>query len=470
MEQAAETKAPETMERLLPGQAPVLTPGHTLETITDKIVSIVLRRPVTLGWVGGFVFFFGLMNVLLFAMAYLFFRGVGIWGINVPVGWGFAIVNFVWWVGIGHAGTLISAILLLLKQGWRNSINRFAEAMTLFAVACAGVFPLIHTGRPWLAYWLFPYPNTMGVWPQFRSPLLWDVFAVSTYATISALFWFVGLIPDLATFRDTAQNPVAKKIYGLLALGWRGSARHWKRYESAYLLLAGLATPLVLSVHTVVSFDFAISIVPGWHTTVFPPYFVAGAIYSGFAMVLVLAIPIRKFYGVQDMMTMRHLDNAAKVMLGTGLIVAYGYSMEAFYAYYSGNIYEFFVLKNRMLGPLAWSYWCLILFNVLIPQLLWIRKVRQNTLALFCTSLVVLLGMWLERFVIVVTSLHRDFLPSSWGMYTATRWDYAIYVGTLGLFFCAMFLFVRLMPMITIFEMRMLLPQSKLSEEVAAND
>ena len=470
MEQAAETKAPETMERLLPGQAPVLTPGHTLETITDKIVSIVLRRPVTLGWVGGFVFFFGLMNVLLFAMAYLFFRGVGIWGINVPVGWGFAIVNFVWWVGIGHAGTLISAVLLLLKQGWRNSINRFAEAMTLFAVACAGVFPLIHTGRPWLAYWLFPYPNTMGVWPQFRSPLLWDVFAVSTYATISALFWFVGLIPDLATFRDSAQNPVAKKIYGLLALGWRGSARHWKRYESAYLLLAGLATPLVLSVHTVVSFDFAISIVPGWHTTVFPPYFVAGAIYSGFAMVLVLAIPIRKFYGVQDMMTMRHLDNAAKVMLGTGLIVAYGYSMEAFYAYYSGNIYEFFVLKNRMLGPLAWSYWCLILFNVLIPQLLWIRKVRQNTLALFCTSLVVLLGMWLERFVIVVTSLHRDFLPSSWGMYTATRWDYAIYVGTLGLFFCAMFLFVRLMPMITIFEMRMLLPQSRVTSSEAAHD
>ena len=281
-------------QRLLPGQAPVLLPGHTLETITDKIVSIVLRRPVTLGWLGGFVFFFGLLNLLMLAAAYLFFRGVGIWGINIPVGWGFAIVNFVWWIGIGHAGTLISAILLLLKQGWRNSINRFAEAMTLFAVSCAGMFPLLHMGRPWLAYWLFPYPNTMGVWPQFRSPLLWDVFAVSTYATISALFWFVGLIPDLATLRDTATNPVAKTIYGLLAMGWRGSARHWKRYESAYLLLAGLATPLVLSVHTVVSFDFAISILPGWHTTVFPPYFVAGAIYSGFAMVLVLAIPIRK--------------------------------------------------------------------------------------------------------------------------------------------------------------------------------
>jgi molybdopterin-containing oxidoreductase family membrane subunit len=386
------------------------------------------------------------------------------------VGWGFAIVNFVWWVGIGHAGTLISAILLLLKQGWRNSINRFAEAMTLFAVACAGVFPLIHTGRPWLAYWLFPYPNTMGVWPQFRSPLLWDVFAVSTYATISALFWFVGLIPDLATFRDTAKNPVAKTIYGLLAMGWRGSARHWKRYESAYILLAGLATPLVLSVHTVVSFDFAISIIPGWHTTVFPPYFVAGAIYSGFAMVLVLAIPIRRFYGVEDMMTLRHLDNAAKVMLGTGLIVAYGYTMEAFYAYYSGNAYELFMFKNRMLGPMAWAYWCLILFNILIPQVLWIRKVRLNPGMLFGTSLVILFGMWLERFVIVVTSLHRDFLPSSWGMYVATRWDYAVFAGTLGLFFSAMFLFVRLMPMITIFEMRMLLPQSKLSEEVAADD
>jgi Ni/Fe-hydrogenase subunit HybB-like protein len=459
-----------TEERLLPGQSPVLLPGHTLETVTDKIVSIVLRRPVTLGWLGGFVFFFGLLNLLMFAAAYLFFRGVGIWGINIPVGWGFAIVNFVWWIGIGHAGTLISAILLLLKQGWRNSINRFAEAMTLFAVACAGMFPLLHMGRPWLAYWVFPYPNTMGVWPQFRSPLLWDVFAVSTYATISALFWFIGLIPDLATFRDTATNPVAKTVYGLLAMGWRGSARHWRRYESAYLLLAGLATPLVLSVHTVVSFDFAISILPGWHTTVFPPYFVAGAIYSGFAMVLVLAIPIRRFYGVQDMITLRHLDNAAKIMLGTGLIVAYGYIMEAFYAYYSGNFYERFMFMNRAFGPMGWAYWCLITFNILTPQLLWIRKVRLSPPMLFATSLVVLLGMWLERFVIIVVGLHRDFLPSSWGSYVATRWDYAVYAGTLGLFFTAMFLFVRLMPMITIFEMRTLLPQAKLSEEVAAHD
>jgi molybdopterin-containing oxidoreductase family membrane subunit len=471
MAQVPDTNASVTVEeRLLPGQAPVLLPGHTLETVTDKIVSIVLRRPVTLGWLGGFVFFFALLNLLMLGAAYLFFRGVGIWGINIPVGWGFAIVNFVWWIGIGHAGTLISAILLLLKQGWRNSINRFAEAMTLFAVACAGMFPLLHMGRPWLAYWVFPYPNTMGVWPQFRSPLLWDVFAVSTYATISALFWFIGLIPDLATFRDTATNPVAKTIYGLLAMGWRGSARHWRRYESAYLLLAGLATPLVLSVHTVVSFDFAISILPGWHTTVFPPYFVAGAIYSGFAMVLVLAIPIRRFYGVEDMITLRHLDNAAKVMLGTGLIVAYGYMMEAFYAYYSGNFYERFMFMNRMFGPMGWAYWCLILFNILIPQILWIRKVRMNPPMLFLTSLVVLVGMWLERFVIIVVSLHRDFLPSSWGSYVATRWDYAIYLGTIGLFFTAMLLFVRLMPMITIFEMRTLLPQSKLSEEVAAHD
>ncbi len=465
-----ESTATTPIERLLPGQVPVLAPGHSFGTLTDKITAIVLRRPITLGWLAGIVIAFTFLNVMMLAIGYLIFRGTGIWGINQPVGWGFAIINFVWWVGIGHAGTLISAILLLLKQNWRNSINRFAEAMTLFAVACAGIFPLIHTGRPWVAYWLFPYPNTMGVWPQFRSPLVWDVFAVSTYATISALFWFVGLIPDLATFRDTAKNPFARQIYGLLAMGWTGSVRHWKRYESAYLLLAGLATPLVLSVHTVVSFDFAVSIVPGWHTTVFPPYFVAGAIYSGFAMVLVLAIPIRAFYGVKDMITERHLDNAAKVMLGTGLIVAYGYLMEAFFAYYSGNPYEFFVLRNRALGPMAWSYWCLIIFNVLIPQVLWSRKVRLSPPKLFLTSLVVLFGMWLERFVIVVTSLHRDYLPSSWGSYTPTRWDYATFLGTLGLFFTAMLLFVRVMPMITIFEMKMLLPEAAVKEEVAAHD
>jgi len=328
---------------LAPASPPVIAPGHTFATITDKISAIVLTRGTPAGWFLGFAIAFGLLMLFLMAVTWLFIRGVGIWGINIPVGWGFAIVNFVWWVGIGHAGTLISAILLLLHQQWRTSINRFAEAMTLFAVACAGMFPILHMGRPWLAYWLFPYPNSMSVWPQFRSPLVWDVFAISTYATVSALFWFIGLVPDLATLRDRATSPIKRVIYGVFALGWRGSARHWARYETAYLLLAGLATPLVISVHTVVSFDFALSIMPGWHTTIFPPYFVAGAIYSGFAMVLTLAIPIRAAYGLKDFITDRHLENMAKVMLTTGLIVAYGYSMEAFMAWYSGNQYERFM-------------------------------------------------------------------------------------------------------------------------------
>src|SRR5437588_12679782 len=330
----------EPIEEVEVGQrAPVIEPGYTFTTVTDKISSIVLTRPTSMGWLVGFGISFLLTMMLLYAIGYLFLRGVGIWGVNIPVGWGFAIVNFVWWIGIGHAGTLISAILLLLRQSWRNSINRFAEAMTLFAVAAAGLFPILHLGRPWLAYWLFPYPNTMNYWPQFRSPLVWDVFAVSTYFTISLVFWFIGLIPDLATLRDRADSRAAQIIYGILAMGWRGSARHWHRYETAYLLLAGLATPLVLSVHTVVSFDFAISIVPGWHTTIFPPYFVAGAIYSGFAMVLMLAIPTRKFYGLEDFITQRHLENSAKVMLATGLILAYGYAMEAFMNWYGGNPY-----------------------------------------------------------------------------------------------------------------------------------
>jgi len=308
-------------------RAPVIEPGHTFGTVTEKISAIVLTRPASNGWFLGFGIFFMLTMMMLYAIGYLVLKGIGIWGVTIPIGWGFAIVNFVWWIGIGHAGTLISAILLLLRQSWRNSINRFAEAMTLFAVASAGIFPAIHVGRPWVAYWLFPYPSTMGVWPQFRSPLIWDVFAVSTYATISALFWFMGLIPDFATLRDRSDKRPLKIVYGMLSLGWRGSARHWHRYETAYLLLAGLATPLVLSVHTVVSFDFAVGIVPGWHTTIFPPYFVAGAIYSGFAMVLMLAIPIRKIYGLEDFITERHLQNSAKVMLATGLIVAYGYGI-----------------------------------------------------------------------------------------------------------------------------------------------
>jgi Ni/Fe-hydrogenase subunit HybB-like protein len=445
-------------------KAPVIAPGHTFGTITDQISSIVLTRPVSNGWLVGFGVSALVTMMLLYAVGYLFLRGVGIWGVNIPIGWGFAIVNFVWWIGIGHAGTLISAILLLLRQPWRNSINRFAEAMTLFAVSCAGLFPILHLGRPWLAYWLFPYPNSMNYWPQFRSPLVWDVFAVSTYFTISLVFWFIGLIPDLATLRDRAESRWAAMIYGILAMGWRGSARHWKRYDKAYLLLAGLATPLVLSVHTVVSFDFAVAIVPGWHTTIFPPYFVAGAIYSGFAMVLMLAIPIRKIYGLEDFITLRHLDNSAKVMLATGLIVAYGYAIEAFMGWYSGNHFDAFLLSNRLHGPYRFTYYALLFCNIVFPQLLWIRKWRIKPLRLFLVSGVVLVGMWLERFVIVVVSLHRDFLASSWGMYYPTKWDWMTYIGTIGFFLAAFFLFVRILPMISIFEMRTLLPEAEVKE------
>src|ERR1017187_891236 len=434
--------------------SPVIEPGHTYASVTDKISSIVLSRKQPKGWYFGFAIAFALLMLLTYAITYLLVVGVGIWGINIPVGWGFAIVNFVWWIGIGHAGTLISAILLLLRQKWRTSINRFAEAMTLFAVACAGIFPLIHMGRPWLFYWMMPYPNTMYLWPQFRSPLVWDVFAVSTYATVSLMFWFVGLIPDLATLRDRAKNHAAKIIYGIFAMGWRGSAVHWHRYETASLLLAGLATPLVVSVHTVVSFDFAAALVPGWHTTIFPPYFVAGAIYSGFAMVMTLSIPIRKFYGLEDFITMRHLENMAKVMLATGLIVAYGYMMETFGAFYSGNQYDKFVVLNRWFGPYAFFYWMLILCNIAIPQMMWFKKIRTNVAVLFVISLIVNIGMWLERFIIVVTSLHRDFLPSSWGIYTPTRWDWATYTGTIGLFLTLLFLFIRYLPVISISEMR----------------
>jgi molybdopterin-containing oxidoreductase family membrane subunit len=446
-------------------RAPVIQPGYTFATVTDKISSIVLTRPASLGWVVGFAAGFMVTMMLLFALGYLFMKGVGIWGINIPIGWGFAIVNFVWWIGIGHAGTLISAILLLLRQSWRNSINRFAEAMTLFAVSCAGIFPLVHTGRPWLAYWMFPYPNTMNYWPQFRSPLLWDVFAVSTYFTVSLLFWFIGLIPDLATLRDRSDNKYARISYGLLAMGWRGSARHWARYETAYLLLAGLATPLVLSVHTVVSFDFAVAIVPGWHTTIFPPYFVAGAIYSGFAMVLMLAIPIRKIYGLEGFITDRHLQNSAGVMLATGWIVAYGYAIEAFTGWYGGNRYDQTLLWNRLHGPYANLYYLLLICNIFIPQLLWFRKMRTNPVWLFLISLVILVGMWLERFVIIVISLSRDFLTSSWGMYYPTKWDWMTYFGTIGMFLTAMFLFVRILPMISIFEMRTLLPEAEVKPE-----
>ena len=448
------------------GTPPVIAPGYTFGTVTDKISSIVLTRKTPRGWYVGFGIAFLLTMVLLVSITYLLMKGIGIWGNNQPVGWAFEITNFVWWIGIGHAGTLISAVLLLLKQTWRTSINRFAEAMTLFAVACAALFPALHTGRPWLDYWLLPYPNTMGLWPQFRSPIMWDVFAVTTYATVSLLFWFVGLLPDLATLRDRSQSRVGRFIYGLLAMGWRGSARHWHQYDTAYLLLAGLATPLVVSVHTVVSFDFAVAIVPGWHTTIFPPYFVAGAIYSGFAMVLTLAIPIRAVYGLEDFITTRHLENMAKVMLVTGLIVAYGYTVEAFIAWYSGNAYEGFMIWNRITGPYRSLYWALLFCNVLAPQVLWFRRVRKYAPGLFVVSLIVNVGMWLERFIIVVTSLHRDFLPSSWGMFRPTIWDFGLYLGTIGLFVALLLLFLRVLPMISIFEMRTILPSAKVDEDV----
>jgi Ni/Fe-hydrogenase subunit HybB-like protein len=447
------------------GEYRVIAPGHTFKSVTETVSRIVLTSHTPLGWWFGFVLAGGVVGILLTAVTWLFLKGVGIWAITMPVAWGFAIINFVWWIGIGHAGTLISAILLLFKQGWRNSINRFAEAMTIFAVVCAGMFPLIHVGRPWLGYWLFPYPSSMNYWPQFRSPLLWDVFAVSTYATISVVFWYIGMIPDLGTLRDRSQSKFAQFIYGLVSLGWRGSVRHWVRYETASLLLAGLATPLVLSVHSVISLDFSVALLPGWHTTIFPPYFVAGAIYSGFAMVLTLAIPIRRFYHLEDLITIRHIDNMGKVMLATGLIVAYGYSTEVFMSWYSASHWEYFMMWNRMFGPMGWSYWVLITCNIALPQLMWLRKFRTSVGLMFLMSLIVNTGMWFERFVIVVTSLTRDYLPSSWGTYRATKWDYATFVGTLGLFTFLFFLFVRFLPMIPMSELRLMLPQAKVKEK-----
>jgi len=459
----SEVPARPTQENPTPAPG-ILAPGYTFTTLTDKLASIALSRRTPLVWFIGIAVGFSLSMALLGALGYLVVRGIGIWGVNQPVGWGFEIVNFVWWIGIGHAGTLISAILLLLRQPWRNSINRFAEAMTIFAVACAGIYPAFHTGRPWLDYWLIPYPNTMGMWPNFRSPLIWDVFAVSTYATVSLLFWYVGMIPDLATLRDRAKKLSFKVFYGMLALGWRGSARHWARYETASLLLAGLATPLVVSVHTVVSFDFAAGIVPGWHATIFPPYFVAGAVYAGFAMVLTLAIPLRKVYGLQDFITKKHLDNMAKILLATGLIVGYGYCVEAFMAFYSGNTYERFMMFNRLEGPYKHMYWLLLFCNLVAPQVFWFRKVRQSVPWLFVVAMIVNVGMWLERYIIVVVSLHRDYLPSSWGMYHGTIWDWTTFIGTIGLFLALLFLFIRLLPMISIFEMRAILPDAKVHE------
>jgi len=446
----------------------VITSGHTYRSVSDRISDIVLEWPVGMKWAGGLFVALTLLFIFHICLVWILTQGVGVWGINIPVGWGFAITNFVWWIGIGHAGTLISAFLLLMRQQWRTSINRFAEAMTIFAVACAGMFPLLHMGRPWLFYWILPYPDTMGVWPQFRSPLVWDVFAVSTYLTVSLVFWYTGLLPDVATLRDRAKSRTVKIIYGIVSLGWRGSAKHWSRYEMCGLLLAGLSTPLVVSVHTVVSFDFTIALLPGWHSTIFPPYFVAGAIYSGFAMVLTLAIPLRRYYHLEDFVTMKHLDFMAKVMLATGLVVTYSYIMEAFMAFYSGNTFDHYMMINRMTGPYAKVFWTLIFCNLVGPQVLWLRKFRRSPWLLFGVSLVVQTGMWLERFVIIVTSLHRDFLPSSWGMFYPTRWDYMTFLGTLGLFFTLFYLFIRFLPMIAIHELRDLVHKKHEEEEMAA--
>lgn len=458
-------KATDQSTQFLRTPAPVLEPGHTYATVTDQISAIVLSGRSPRSWLIGFSIAFVFFLTFLYATAYLVMTGVGIWGNNIPVAWAFDIINFVWWIGIGHAGTLISAILLLFRQTWRTSINRFAEAMTLFAVACAGLYPLLHLGRPWVFYWLLPYPNTMGLWPQFRSPLIWDVFAVSTYATVSLLFWYVGLIPDLATLRDRAQRKLAQIMYGILAMGWRGSANHWHNYQTAYLLLAGLSTPLVVSVHSIVGLDFAVSIVPGWHVTLFPPYFVAGAIFSGFAMVMTLAIPLRAVYGLHDFITARHLSNMAKIMLTTGLIVAYGYLMEIFFAWYSANDREWALVLHRAQGPYAVTYWSLIACNVVVPQLLWFGAVRRNVPLLFAISLVVNVGMWLERFVIIVISLHHEYLPSAWEMYYPTKWDFAQFFGSIGLFFTLLFLFIRFLPVISIFELRELVHETHLAHE-----
>jgi molybdopterin-containing oxidoreductase family membrane subunit len=441
--------------------AEILKGPHTYGTITDKIASSVLRRGAPLGWLVGFGVASAFAGLLALSIGATLLYGIGLWGVNIPVGWGFAIVNFVWWIGIGHAGTLISAILLLLHQAWRTSINRFAEAMTIFAVMCAGLFPLMHMGRPQLAYFLFPYPNTMLLWPQWRSPLVWDVFAVSTYFTVSFLFWYLGLVPDFGTLRDQARHWSAKMAFGFLSLGWRGSARHWHRYEQAYLLLAGLATPLVVSVHTVVSLDFTAAIVPGWHSTIFPPYFVAGAIFSGFAMVLTIAIPLRWAYGLHGFITDRHLQNMGKLMLATGMIVFYGYIMEFFIDFYGHDVFEQYVAHNRMFGPYAWVFWSLVFFNIVSIQPLWSHKVRSNVYALFAIAICVNIGMWLERFMIVVVSLHRDFLTSSWRMYYPTWVDIGMYVGSIGFFVWCMLLFIRFMPVISIAEMRGLLKEEE---------
>ncbi len=442
---------------------PLVEGGLNFHDITD-LVSTHTEKRTPFGWFVAFsIANIGLL-ILLYCIGYLFYNGTGVWGLNNPVGWGYAIVNFVWWVGIGHAGTLISAILFLFRQQWRTGINRAAEAMTIFAVICALVFPTIHVGRVWVIYWTLPIPNQMEMWPQFRSPLLWDVFAVSVYFTVSLVFWYVGLIPDLGTLRDRAVlkgKVLRARILGVLSMGWSGANRHWRNYEKAYLLLAGLATPLVLSVHSVVSFDFAVSIIPGWHTTVFPPYFVAGAIFSGFAMVVTLLVIARKIYNLENIITLNHLEKMNIIILLTGTLVGFAYITEFFIAWYSGVYYEQYqFFEVRMKGPYAWAYWTMMFCNLIFPQFFWVKKLRRHIGFMFLTSIVVNIGMWFERFVITVLSLHQDFLPSSWDYYTPTWVDVMTYVGTHGLFFTLFLLFLRFVPMVAMAEVKMVLPEA----------
>lgn len=442
---------------------PALVKGnHDFGSVTAMIADLcdTQKNKTPLGWYLAFGVSNILLLVLLGSIGYLFWEGTGIWGLQSPVGWGWAIINFVWWVGIGHAGTLISAILFLFRQNWRTAINRFAEAMTIFAVMCALVFPAIHVGRIWVIYWVFPIPNQMYMWPNFNSPLLWDVFAVSTYFTVSLLFWFVGLVPDMATVRDRVTSNLAKKVYGFLSLGWTGGNRQWQHYEKSYMILAGLATPLVLSVHTIVSFDFAVSIIPGWHTTIFPPYFVAGAIFSGFAMVQTLMLVARKIYKVKDIMTDDHMEKMNIVIIVTGTMVGFAYAMEFFIAWYSGVEYEKFIFMQRAFGQYAWAYWIMIVCNVVFPQLFWFKKMRRNVAVTFALSIIVNIGMWFERFVITVTSLSQDYLPSSWSYYSPTMWDVLTYLGTFGLFFTFFLLFLRFLPIVAIAEIKAVMPQA----------
>jgi len=448
----------------------LMTGENDFASITDDVCGIAERPTTPRAWYIAFAASVTGMTVMFGMLGYLLFNGVGVWGNNQPVAWGWPIVNFVFWVGIGHAGTLISAILFLFRQGWRTSINRFAEAMTIFAVCCAGIFPAVHIGRVWMAYYLFPVPNQMDMWPNFRSPLLWDVFAVSAYALTSLMFWYMGMIPDLATLRDRAKGKVRQFAYGLASMGWTGSARQWHRYEKAYLLLAGLATPLVLSVHSVVSFDFAVSQVPGWHTTIFPPYFVAGAIFSGFAMVVTLMIPARQFFGLKHLVTMKHLEIMCKIILATSMMVGYAYAIEFFIAWYGGNPYERFAFINRAMGPYAWAYWTMAICNVVVPQLFWFKQLRTNLWVMMAVCILVNVGMWFERFVITVISLSRDFLPSSWGYFKPTAVDVLTFAGSFGLFFTLFLLFCRYLPMVAMAEVKTVLPQAHAAHGQAAEE